>query len=55
MVLEDLPPIAQPSRNYVLKKNDLVYVPYDLMEILVKRKSAVVVESPEKDSMSSTA
>ncbi len=44
MVLEDMPPIAQPSRNYVLKKNDILYAPYDLAQILVQRKSALIIE-----------
>lgn len=40
LILEELPTIAQPERDYVLHQQDLVYLPSQFAEMLVKRKVA---------------
>ncbi len=42
-ILGDQPPIAQPEGDYYLHDNDLVYLPENFAEILVKRKAALKV------------
>ncbi|AKA48478.1 hypothetical protein IX51_04505 [uncultured archaeon] len=42
-IVGDQPPIAQPERDYYLHDNDLVYLPENFAELLVKRKTAVKV------------
>lgn len=42
-ILGDQPPIAQPERDYYLHDNDLVYLPENFAEILIKRKAAVKI------------
>lgn len=37
----DQPPIAQPEGDYYLHDNDLVYLPENFAEILIKRKAAI--------------
>ncbi len=39
-IMGDQPPIAQPDRDYYLHENDLVYLPGDFADILIKRKAA---------------
>ena len=39
-ILGDQPPIAQPDRDYYLHDNDLVYLPEQFAEILIKRNAA---------------
>ena len=40
-ILGDQPPIAQPEGDYYLHDNDLVYLPENFADILIKRKAAV--------------
>ncbi len=43
-IIGDQPPIAQPDRDYFLHDNDIVYLPEKFADLLVKRKSAVVIK-----------
>ncbi len=45
-ILGDQPPIAQPDRDYYLHENDLVYLPEQFADILIKRKAALRVDLP---------
>ena len=45
-IMADQPPIAQPDRDYYLHENDLVYLPEDFADILLKRKAAQKVVLP---------
>ena len=42
-IMGDQPPIAQPEGDYYLHDNDLVYLPENFAEILIKRKAALKV------------
>ena len=42
-ILLDHPPIAQNDKNYVLRKNDIVYLSRKFADLLIKRKSAVEI------------
>ncbi|WP_075057737.1 hypothetical protein [Thermogymnomonas acidicola] len=42
-VLSDQPPIAQEDRDYYLHENDILYVPEEFAEILVKRGAAIPI------------
>ncbi|GEM_PF-3453539 len=42
-ITEDYPPIAQNDRNYYLRKNDILYLPQRIAEILRKRNAAVPI------------
>ncbi|BAB59695.1 TVG0542920 [Thermoplasma volcanium GSS1] len=44
MITQDLPPIAQADRNYILHANDLVYLSEDIARILEKRNSAIILD-----------
>ena len=46
-ILEDMPPIAGPDRNYELKKEDMVSLPTNIAKALIARKKAVKVQLPE--------
>lgn len=46
-VLEDMPPIAGPDRNYKLKKEDVVSLPANIAKTLIARKKAVRVQFPD--------
>ena len=41
MITTDLPPIAQPDRDYFLHKNDILYLPESFADMLIKRNSAM--------------
>lgn len=42
-IVGDQPPIAQPDRDYILHDNDLVYLPENFADILIKRKAALKI------------
>lgn len=42
-IMGDQPPIAQPEGDYYLHDNDLVYLPANFAEILIKRKAALKI------------
>ena len=46
-IFGDQPPIAQPDRDYYLRDNDLVYLPEQFADILIKRKAAQLVSLPD--------
>lgn len=44
LILEELPPIAQPERDYVLHQQDIAYLPSVFAELLIKRKVAEKID-----------
>lgn len=43
-ITSDLPPIAQPDRNYYFRENDMVHLSRRFADLMVRRKSAVEVK-----------
>ena len=43
LVKEDLPPIAQPDRDYTLHEQDLIYIRKNFADLLIKRGAAVKI------------
>ncbi len=48
-IIQDLPPIAQPEKDYYLHKNDVLYLPEDFSEILHRRGSLVFIKNKDND------
>ncbi len=42
-LLKDLPPIAQPDKNYYLHKNDIIYIKESFADILKKRDAIITI------------
>ena len=49
-ITQDLPPIAQPEKDYYLHKNDILYLPEEFSEALHKRGSLVFIKNNDGDN-----
>ncbi len=47
-ILKDLPPVAQPDKNYYLHKNDILYITESFANILKNRDSIIMINKKQK-------